>query len=231
MQSYGYILFTTHSVFLEASVLGSLNDSKSLIQNLNRDTFGIKIHNVDLLKKQICKKTCQLYLKVKSTDSVKSKFSVLYLEDDNLIIPREGEQLFIPSNYKFYFYFPFKDNEMLYMDFMNDQTESILFGEKYYSKLFPSGKELLINENFCGFKSQLGNKGEIWMGKDALKDNSNGVLFMIVPKINIINQIRDTVETLHQNNKTRITVHQKLQILTPYQETSEKIYKGDYIYF
>ena len=69
MKSYAYILFTTHSIFHEAYVKTDV-ESNEKIATLNRDNFGMKIHNSLYFKKKTCKKPCYLYLKVLSQDLV-----------------------------------------------------------------------------------------------------------------------------------------------------------------
>lgn len=56
----------------------------------------------------------------------------------------------------------------------------------------------------------MGNKGEIWIEKDFIESqNVKGMIFMIIPKINIINVTKDVFEVFKENNRTRITLHNK----------------------
>lgn len=57
------------------------------------------------------------------------------------------------------------------------------------------------------------------------------MIFMIIPKINIINVTKNVFEVFKENNRTRITLHNKFQVLNPYSEASQKISKGDVTYF
>lgn len=90
MKKFGYVLFTTHSLYHKAIVKTSHN-AENILVTLDKNNFGFKIHSSRQFKDEFCTKSCDLFIYINSTDILRGKFSLLYLIDEDVIRIREGE--------------------------------------------------------------------------------------------------------------------------------------------
>lgn len=229
------IYFTSPDPLMKVDLTVSSESKTKHIGTLNLNDFGLKIHDINAFKKELCSEECHLMISVSTNFFLSERFTLLFNKDDLPIILKEGEITSVANNEPSLFLFESNTEFPITFSIHNDIVESVINAKIVDEIMEFKPQELLksISTIKFDFKTNIQSNPQISIPLSILRSfNSKLIAFFVTPKFSFkINDPENNIELFGQEKQAIVEMHSLFFKLTPFYQKKGSIVKNDMLYF